>query len=277
MQASTRLHTLAALLMRKEHLNFDTKNWYKVISNDGPKLLHTQTSNLTFLPIISYKMQLGWSVISIWPNMLLYSCNINSWLPCGFGDVNKATSTAVRCSVGSNECMLLTVVTVTCNIVLLLITSCTYITNNFTFLWELHFLMIYTTKKYNHSFFTKEKNQCLLNLQQLLIHESAYILWGVGSRVLQNGTYFKGSANETVSTRNDLLKWPELFVAVSVLEYTHVLAVQWLINTTLFHGSMWNKYKFTWAILTPDQQQGAPPVCLPNFSFYYSWCHDSPL
>jgi hypothetical protein len=63
----------------------------------------------------------------------------------------------------------------------------------------------------------------------------------------------------------------------SLYWYIHMLAVQWLINSILFHGSMWNKYKFTWAILTPDQQQGAPPVCLPNFSFYYSWCHDSPL
>ena len=65
MQVSTQLHTLAVLLKGKKHLNFDTKNWYKVISNDGPKLLHTQTSNLTLLPITSYKLQWGSTVISI--------------------------------------------------------------------------------------------------------------------------------------------------------------------------------------------------------------------
>jgi hypothetical protein len=44
MEASTRLHTLVALLMGKEYLNFDIKNWYKVIINDGPKILLTQTN-----------------------------------------------------------------------------------------------------------------------------------------------------------------------------------------------------------------------------------------
>jgi hypothetical protein len=100
--------------------------------------IHRQTSNLTLLCIISYKLQLCWYVNGIWPYMLLYSFSISSWLPCSLSDVNKATSTAVRCSVRSTEHTLLTVVTLTWNTVLLWITFCTYVTNNFTFLQELH-------------------------------------------------------------------------------------------------------------------------------------------